>query len=352
MEQIILENKKLFFDTGNTAILLITDLSHGINLKCNLDEYVSGFIFHQTTSFDEWLIISRNLGLGSYETLERALSRYSDSRGNYRKMVNKNIMTLDTDFLLYEEILLFLIEKHYFVRNSEKEYRDLLIEFFLSFVKLLQKVDEITIESSKEYLDGFLEKHRIIDIKSNLIFKKFLQVLEKPFIFHDVTFDTTDTKLQLFVGYDLGKKLTGLINELHNERYKNVVEVNPLEYSRTSISETFDFSGKNYFTCGEVDSKKNNLQISVLDLEDNDTTHISYIKAPVIFIGSLGQSSCKFEIQLALYRKFLERKVNSKNITFNPAGILYDFYTYKYPKSIKIPEYIYAVMQICIRYRK
>ena|GEM_PF-6691377 len=239
MEKLILENKKLFFDTGNTTILLVTDLSHGINLKCNLDEYVSGFIIHQTTPFDEWLIISRSLGLGSYETLEQALRTYSNSKGNYRKMVNKNIMTLDTDFLLYEEILLFLIEKHYFVRNSGKEYRDLLIEFFLSFVKLLQKVGEITRESSKEYLDGFLEKHRIFDIKSNLIFKKFLQVLEEPFIFHDVTFYTTNIELQLSVGYDLGKELTGLINKLDYKIYDTAKGV-------FSFNELHKTQGKNF----------------------------------------------------------------------------------------------------------
>ena len=236
MEKIILENKKIFFDIGNTTILLVTDLSHGINLKCNLDEYVSGFIFHQTTSFDEWLIISRNLGLGRHETLEQALRAYSTSKGNYRKMVNNNIMTLDTDFLLHEEISLFLIEKHYFIRNSEKEYRDLLIEFFMSFVKLLQKVDEITIESSKEYLNGFLKKHRIFDVKSNLIFKKFLQVLEEPLVFHDVTFYNTNNELQHSIGYDLGKELKGLINELDYKIYdtdKGVFSFNELHKIRS-----------------------------------------------------------------------------------------------------------------------
>jgi len=131
--------------------------------------------------------------------------------------------------------------------------------------------------------------------------------------------------------------------QLHQKDFKNILEICPLEYERQSLLDQSIFNNLNQYMCGCLQSDKSINKIELISHNSNKAKYISYVKTPVIFIAGVGVSSQKFEIQLTLFNEFKERDINSKNITYNPLGILYDFYTYEYPKEIVVPNIVFSI---------
>jgi len=180
-EKLLLENKRLFFDIKNTATILITDLSHGIFLKNNLNEYISDFIFQKVLAFDDWLIMSQNLGISNHQSLRGALENYSESMGNYRKIINSEIISATKKLKTNHSISLFFIQRHEFLRSVDIEYYDLLVKFFIEIVELLYQVGNLSNIEIAAYLKEFLQKNKLEDIKTKIIFDKFVRKIEERF---------------------------------------------------------------------------------------------------------------------------------------------------------------------------
>ena len=214
-EKLLLENKKLFFEIKNTATILITDLSHGIFLKNNLNEYISDFIFQKALSFDDWLIMSQNLGISQPHSLKDALEEYSENNGNYRKIINSEIISTTKKRETIISISLFFVQHDEFLKNVDIEYFDLLVMFFVEVVELLYQVEKLSSIEMEAYLKEFLQKNKLEDIKTKFIFDRFLQKIKKGFIIDWTTLPLTKgVKV-----YEKAKELARNFNEIQYNIY-------------------------------------------------------------------------------------------------------------------------------------
>lgn len=60
-------------------------------------------------------------------------------------------------------------------------------------------------------------------------------------------------------------------------------------------------------------------------------------------IANFGVNSGKFNLQVELYKQLVSKAIVCEAITYNPLGVIFDFYVYKYPEKIILPDILYSI---------
>lgn len=121
-----------------------------------------------------------------------------------------------------------------------------------------------------------------------------------------------------------------------------LLEINGYDYMRrqiTSLNKCNKIYTLGSFLCEEGCS----LNKFLLEHGSEYKQFMYNITRPIFMIASFGVNSGKFNLQVELYKQLVSKAIACEAITYNPLGVIFDFYVYKYPEKIILPDILYSI---------
>jgi hypothetical protein len=127
----------------------------------------------------------------------------------------------------------------------------------------------------------------------------------------------------------------------------NILRINPYEYPQDKFLWDKANSAEQKIFIGEfsnsIDETSMMLGVDYLNSYSRYSSGVMDFDIPTIAICGFGCNSYKFPLSLKLFFKFSDSEYVAKVVTHNPMGVAFNFYTYRYDKSINFPETIFSI---------
>ncbi|ALS37610.1 hypothetical protein ABID30_001591 [Enterococcus rotai] len=311
VEKIILQNKGMFFNK-NLVTLLITDLSSGLYLEEHSKEYVSDFIYLNNLTFEEYALKAINLELERGYRLYSLIDGYYQTCGNNRKMIN-SLINSNEKFSLSNSLSLFYLHHSSYFEGLKYEYKDIVTLFYIEFLELLSILEELSSNEIFEFLEDFILRYRLDNLKIKLILEKLILELKKcfhiyPYIFmEDISRSVTN--------FEKNKTIIGLLESVEYRVYDQSSKI----FKKAFLYNNYRIFEKNYITFLKDWSNEKH---AYLGSEAEQKFLNYYLECCGLFIDATNLDYYSAKLEFIMHHSFNKESSAEKDIEINKNEIL------------------------------